>query len=121
MAKPLSVLIRIDAAGETPLLVEDSETLCPGPAVRWRYVCEVEDLEQGRAVVERLKQRPEYWNFDYPREELDRALVFPCRLSFHGYTSLDKRLLIRQGRLRPHECSYRRHIVRDTGIGVCVR
>ncbi len=47
----------------------------PGPGVRWRYVCEVEDREQGRAVVERLKQRPEYWNFDYPREELDRASV----------------------------------------------
>jgi hypothetical protein len=40
----LSVLIRIDAAGETPLLVEDSETLCPGSGVRWRY-----------------------WNFDYDR------------------------------------------------------
>ncbi len=53
----LSVLIRIDAAGETPLLVEDSETLCPGPGVRWRFVSEVEDREQGRAVVERLKQR----------------------------------------------------------------
>ncbi len=63
----LSVLIRIDAAGETPLLVEDSETLCPGPGVRWRFVCQVEDREQGRAVVERLKQRPEFWNFHYPR------------------------------------------------------
>ncbi len=69
----VSVLIRIDAAGETPLLVEDSETLCPGPAVRWRYVCAVADRAQGAAVVERLKQRPEYWNFDYPREELGRA------------------------------------------------
>ncbi len=71
----LSVLIRIDAAGETPLLVEDSETLCPGPGVRWRFVCEVADRAQGAAVVERLKQRPEYWNFDYPREELDRAVA----------------------------------------------
>ena len=69
----LSVLIRIDAAGETPLLVEDSETLCPGPAVRWRYVCEVKNREQGHAVVERLKRRPEYWNFDYDKEALDRA------------------------------------------------
>ncbi len=75
----LSVLIRIDAAGEKPLLVEDSETLCPGPGVRWRYVCEVEDREQGHAVVERLKQRPEYWNFDYPREALSRVLTEnPC-------------------------------------------
>ena len=73
----LSVLIRIDAAGETPLLVEDSETLCPGPGVRWRYVCEVEDREQGHAVVERLRHRPEYWNFDYPREELDQASAHP--------------------------------------------
>ncbi len=64
---------RFDAAGETPLLVEDSERLCPGPGVRWRFVSEVEDREQGQAVVERLKQRPEYWNFDYPREELDRT------------------------------------------------
>ena len=69
----LSVLIRIDAAGETPLLVEDSETLCSGPAVRWRYVCEVEDREQRHAVVERLKGRPEYWSFDYDREALARA------------------------------------------------
>ena len=71
----LSVLIRLDAAGETPLLVEDSEELCPGPGVRWRYVCEVEDSEQGRAVVERMKQRPEYWDFDYPSEEPDRAVA----------------------------------------------
>ena len=71
----LSVLIRIDAAGETPLLVEDSDTLCPGPGVRWRYVCQVEDPEQGHAVVERLKQRPEYWSFDCPREALSRALT----------------------------------------------
>ncbi len=76
----VSVLIRIDAAGETPLLVEDSETLCPGPGVRWRFVCEVENRKQGRAVVERLKQRPEYWNFDYPREALSRALTEnPCK------------------------------------------
>ena len=56
------VLIRIDGAGETPLLVDENETLCPGPGVRWRFVCEVEDRAQGPTVVERLKDRPEYWN-----------------------------------------------------------
>ena len=43
--------------------------------MRWRLVCEVEDRKQGRAVVERLKQRPEYWNFDYDREALDRTAL----------------------------------------------
>ena len=76
-----SVLIRIDAAGETPLLVEDSETLCPGPAVRWHFVCEVEDRKQGRVVVERLKQRPEYGSCDYPSEELDQAVAHAPRRS----------------------------------------
>ena len=70
-----SLVGNIDAAGETPMLVEDSETLCPGPGVRWRFVCEVENREQGRAVLERLKRRPEYWNFDYDREELSRAVA----------------------------------------------
>ena len=55
------------------MLVGDSDSLCPGPDVRWRYVCEVEDRGQGHAVVERLKRRPEYWNFDYDREALSRA------------------------------------------------
>ena len=57
------------------MLVEDSETLCPGPGVRWRFVCEVENREQGHTVVERLKQRPDYWNFDYPSEALDRVIA----------------------------------------------
>lgn len=39
----LSVLIRIDAAGETPLIVGDDDALRPGPDVRWRFVCNVED------------------------------------------------------------------------------
>ena len=70
----LSVLLRIDAAGETPILVEASETLCPGPGVRWRFVCEVEDREQGEAVVARLKRRPKYWNFDYTQQAADHRL-----------------------------------------------
>ncbi len=58
-------------AQAAPLLVGDSERLCPGPGVRWRFVCEVENREQGWAVADLLKQRPGYWNFDYSREELD--------------------------------------------------
>ncbi len=56
-----SVPIRIDAAGETPLVGED-EALCPGPDVRWRHVADVESREQGEALVVRLKRRPEFWN-----------------------------------------------------------
>lgn len=56
----LSVLVRIDAAGETPLLVDDTETLCPAPGVRWRFVCEVEDRESGSLCVKALRSTRRY-------------------------------------------------------------
>lgn len=34
------VLIRMDAAGEWPVVVEDDEELPGGAAIRWRYVCD---------------------------------------------------------------------------------
>ena len=58
----LSVLLRIDAAGETPLLVGEEDALCPGPDVRWRHVADVESRAEGEDLVARLKRRPEFWN-----------------------------------------------------------
>ena len=45
------VLIRIDAAGEWPVLVRDDEALLPtGDGSRWRYVCDVGTVAEGNAV-----------------------------------------------------------------------
>ena len=44
------VLIRIDAAGEWPVVVEDDEEVPAGDGTRWRYVCDVGSRAEGNAV-----------------------------------------------------------------------
>jgi hypothetical protein len=47
-----AVLIRIDSAGECPVIVRDGEQLPCGPGVRWRFVAQAaSDLEACRIVV----------------------------------------------------------------------
>ena len=41
------VLVRIDAAGEYPVVVDDGETLLSGDGARWRYVCDVGSIAEG--------------------------------------------------------------------------
>ena len=43
------VLIRIDAAGERPVVVDDDEAL-PANGVRWRNVADVETRAESNAV-----------------------------------------------------------------------
>ena len=52
-----TVLMVVDSSGERPVLVEGDEVLMPDPGVSWRFVCDVDDRAQGRAVVEQLRQR----------------------------------------------------------------
>ncbi len=52
-----AVLIRTEGSGERALLVPDDETLVISEPLSWRLVAEVEDDEQGRAVVELLGKR----------------------------------------------------------------
>jgi len=46
------VLVRIDAAGECPVLVRDGDDLFPGPDVRFRFVGETDDFGQAIAWME---------------------------------------------------------------------
>lgn len=52
-----AVLIRIDEAGEEPVIVDDGEELLSDPGVRWRLVAECDDLAQARSLVELLHRR----------------------------------------------------------------
>jgi len=53
----MKVVIRVDAAGELPALVSDSERLISSASVLWRWVCDVDDEEEGRVVLEALNKR----------------------------------------------------------------
>ena len=44
------VLVRIDSAGEYPVVVDDGETLLSADGARWRYVCDVGSVAEGHAV-----------------------------------------------------------------------
>jgi hypothetical protein len=44
------VLVRIDAAGEYPVVVDDGKTLLAKDGTRWRYVCDVGSVAEGQAV-----------------------------------------------------------------------
>jgi hypothetical protein len=44
------VLVRIDSAGEYPVVVDDGATLLAGDGARWRYVCDVGSVAEGHAV-----------------------------------------------------------------------
>jgi hypothetical protein len=44
------VLVRIDTAGEYPVVVDDGEALLAGDEARWRYVCDVGSIAEGHAV-----------------------------------------------------------------------
>ena len=44
------VLVRIDSAGEYPIVVDDGERLLSGDGARWRYVCDVGSIAEGHAV-----------------------------------------------------------------------
>lgn len=46
----LQVLVRIDAAGEYPVVVDDGQTLLAKDGARWRYVCDVGSVAEGQAV-----------------------------------------------------------------------
>jgi hypothetical protein len=52
-----AVLMRVDEAGEWPVLVRESDRLFTSKGVRWRFVAEVEDEEQGWALLELLQGR----------------------------------------------------------------
>jgi len=44
------VLVRIDSAGEYPVVVDDGEKLLSTDGARWRYVCDVGSIAEGQAV-----------------------------------------------------------------------
>jgi hypothetical protein len=44
------VLVRIDSAGEYPVVVDDGEELLSGHGARWRYVCDVGSIAEGHKV-----------------------------------------------------------------------
>lgn len=44
------VLVRIDSAGEYPVVVDDGEALLAKEGARWRYVCDVGSVAEGQAV-----------------------------------------------------------------------
>ena len=49
-----AALIRIDEAGEGPVIVRDDERLSTDPGVRWRLVAECDDLGQAHALLHLL-------------------------------------------------------------------
>jgi hypothetical protein len=54
----LRVAIRVDADGEWPVLVENSDELRAGEGVSFRYVCDVSTAAEGNAVrLEWLSRR----------------------------------------------------------------
>src|SRR4029450_7784404 len=46
----LRVVVRVDAAGEWPVLVDDGDELPAGEGVSFRYVCDVSTVAEGNAV-----------------------------------------------------------------------
>jgi hypothetical protein len=52
-----SVLVMIDEAGEWPILVDDDEELPTGETVRWRQVCDVDNRDDGYAVLDLLRRK----------------------------------------------------------------
>ena len=64
-------------AGERLHLTVPGEHLHDGDGVSGR--------EQGQTVVERLKKRPEFWNFDYPRGSAEPGRREKARPSPKGY------------------------------------
>ena len=65
------VLVRIDAAGEYPVVVDDGDTLLAGDGARWRYVCDVGSIAEGHAVctawLVRRQGRPTGAGAEQPR------------------------------------------------------
>lgn len=54
----LRVVIRVDADGEWPVLVDGSDELRAGEGVSFRYVCDVSTAAEGNAVrLEWLSRR----------------------------------------------------------------
>ena len=54
----LRVVIRVDADGEWPVLVDDRDELRAGEGVSFRYVCDVSTVVEGNAVrLEWLSRR----------------------------------------------------------------
>jgi hypothetical protein len=67
----LRVAIRVDADGEWPILVDDSDELRAGEGVSFRHVCDVNTAEEGNAVrLEWLSRRmlPEVLTPPFPSE-----------------------------------------------------
>ncbi len=50
-----AVLMRIDAAGECPVIVREGERLPGGPGVRWRFVAEASSDLEACVIVARLQ------------------------------------------------------------------
>ena len=65
------VLVRVDAAGEYPVVVDDGETLLAIDGTRWRYVCDVGTVAEGHAVCTAWLGR---------RQALVRARIAPAAL-----------------------------------------
>ena len=67
----LRVVIRVDADGEWPVLVDDSDELRAGEGVSFRYVCDVSTAAEGNAVrLEWLSRRmpPKVRTSSFPSE-----------------------------------------------------
>ncbi len=54
-----SVLLRLDAAGPYPVLVDDDEKLLTSEGVRWRFVANVATRDEGLEIVLRLRRELE--------------------------------------------------------------
>ncbi len=50
-----SIWIRVDAAGERPLMLSDSEEMVCGNGIEWRFVAVVENPDHGRRLLEQLQ------------------------------------------------------------------
>ena len=67
----LRVVIRVDADGEWPVLVDDRDEVRAGEGVSFRYVCDVSTVVEGNAVrLEWLSRRmlPEVRTASFPSE-----------------------------------------------------
>ncbi len=49
-----AVWIRVDANGQSPLLISDDDEMVCAEGMEWRFVAEVESREQGRVLLEQL-------------------------------------------------------------------
>ncbi len=51
----ISVMVRIDSAGESPVLIREETQLLSIDGAKWRWVADTEDEEEALAIVDYLE------------------------------------------------------------------